>query len=32
MVGRLGDVAGDVEQEDAEAEQYDHADLNLLRR
>ena len=30
MVGRLGDVVGDVEQEDAEGEQDDDADLHLL--
>ena len=30
MVRRLGDVVGDIEQEDAEAEQHDDADLDLL--
>ena len=32
MVGRLGDVVGDVEQEDAEGEQHDDPDLDLLGR
>jgi len=32
VVGRLGNVSGDVEQKDAEAEQDDDADLDLLRR
>ena len=32
MIRRLRDVSSDVEQKDAEAEQNDDADLNLLRR
>jgi len=32
VVGRLGNVSGNVEQKDAEAEQYDDADLDLLSR
>ena len=32
MVGCLGDVSGDVEQKDAEAEQDDDSNLDLLCR
>lgn len=31
MVGRLGDVAGNVQQEDTKTEQQNDADLDLLR-
>ena len=32
VVGRLGNVVGNVEKEDTEGEKHDHSDLHFLRR